>query len=87
MLRLSLSLAAGILLLAGCAGPSDPAPAAGTLTSGGAIVTGSRIRQDPAAADPALMTVTPGEAVDSVPHASAAVNRALWPFVQGGGRF
>jgi hypothetical protein len=68
--------------LAACAGP---APVSQMLEPQGAVMTGSRIEQDPAMKDPTLSLVYPSDSTAPAGNAGSILSHALWPFVQVSG--
>jgi hypothetical protein len=78
-------LAVAAMGLAACAQspPSASSSASQTAAASDEVVTGSRMRQDPAMRDPALSVVYPSDNNQSRPYVGAMLQRSLWPFIQG----
>jgi hypothetical protein len=71
---------AATLGLVACVG----APPTQSVSSPDVMVTGSRLRQDPAMVDPSLSTVYPSDSNQPTPYVGSMLQRSLWPYVQGG---
>jgi hypothetical protein len=68
-----------LVSLVACAGPP---PVSQMQEPQGAVMTGSRLEQDPAMKDPALSLVYPSDATANANNAGSILGQSLWPFVQ-----